>query len=64
MVLTCCNFSEENQKKAGQLGAMEALLEALILHRMNAEVAREVAGAIRNVCWYCGIDQSSLLSHR
>ena len=44
------NFAGENQVKAGQLGVLEALLEALSLHKANAEVALEVAGAIRNMC--------------
>ena len=44
------NFAGKNQVKAGQLGAMEALLESLSLHKANAEVALEVAGAIRNIC--------------
>ena len=51
-----CNVAAENQVKAGQLGAMEALLEALRLHKANAEVAREVAGAIWTICVNNGID--------
>ena len=52
----CCNFADENRIKAGQLGAMEALLEALSLHKANAEVAREVAYALTYICAN-GIDQ-------
>ena len=54
----CCNFADENKSKAGQLGVMEALLEALSLHKANAEVAASVAAAIRNICWHFGTDQS------
>ena len=53
----CCNFADENQVKAGQLGAMEALLDALSLHKANAEVAREVATAFANICRENGIDE-------
>ena len=53
----CCNFADENQVKAGQLGVMEALLEALSLHKANAEVAREVATAISKMCQKNGPDQ-------
>ena len=44
------NFADENQVKAGQLGVLEALVEALSLHKANAEVASWVACAIRNIC--------------
>ena len=46
----CCNFAGENRVKAGQLPVMEALVEALSLHKANAEVASWVACAIRNIC--------------
>ena len=36
--------------KAGQLGVMEALLKALCLHKANADVAREISGALANIC--------------
>ena len=42
--------------KAGQLGVMEALLDALSLHKANSEVSREFSRAIANICYY-GIDQ-------
>ena len=44
------HFAGENQVKAGQLGFLETLVEALSLHKANAEVAILVAGAIRNIC--------------
>ena len=57
MPLTFCDFTVDNRVKAGQLGVMEALLEALSLHKANAEVANIVAGAIGNICNSNGIDQ-------
>ena len=53
----CCNFAAENQVKAGQLRVMEALLEALSLHKANAQVADRVAFAMGNVCANNGIDE-------
>ena len=53
----CCKFLGENQVKAVQLGVMEELLEALILHKANAGVARSVAGAIWTICVNNGNDQ-------
>ena len=52
----CCNFTAKNKVKACQLGVMEALLDALSLHKANAEVARELSRALANIC-YDGIDQ-------
>ena len=52
-----CNFAAENQVQAGVF--MKALLEALNLHKANAEVARDVAGAIWHICLN-GIDQRFL----
>ena len=46
----CCYVAADNQVKAGQLKVMEALLEALSLHKANAEVARVVAAAMRYIC--------------
>ena len=57
MVLPFVAIADENQVKAGQLGVMEALLEALSLHKANAEFAASVAGAIANICGNNGIDQ-------
>ena len=51
-------FADENAAKAGQLGVMEALLEALSLHKVNAEFAASVAFALGNICKN-GIDQQS-----
>ena len=51
------NFAVENQVKAGQLGATEALLEASSVHKASAEVAREVATAFANICRENGIDE-------
>ena len=50
------NFADENHAKAGQLRVMQALLEALSVHKANAEVARLVAFAIVNICRKHGID--------
>ena len=52
----CCNFADENQVKAGQLGVMEALLEALSVHTRTSEVSHWIAGALGNICEN-GIDQ-------
>ena len=50
MVLTfCCNFADENAAKAGKLGVMEALLEALSFHEANVPVIQIVSGAIRDI---------------
>ena len=53
------NFVAQNQVKAGQLGV---ILEALSVHKANAEVAASVAGAIRNICRN-GIDQQSSIEY-
>ena len=45
-----CDVVADNKVKAGQLQVMEALLETLSLHKANAEVARQVAGAMQNIC--------------
>ena len=47
-------FADENKVKAGQLGVMEAVLEALSLHKANAEVAAPVAKAIGVICFFNG----------
>ena len=46
----CCNFAALNQVQTEKLQVMEALLEALSLHKAKSEVAREVAGAIWTIC--------------
>ena len=45
-----CDVAAYNKVKAGKLQVMEALLETLSLHKANAEVARQVAGAMQNIC--------------
>ena len=43
-------FVVNNQVKAGKLGVVQALLQALDLHKANAEVARPVVGALSHIC--------------
>ena len=51
--LFSCNFAAENQGHR----VIPALIDALSLHKVRAEVVREVAGAIRTICVNNGIDQ-------
>ena len=43
-------LSDENQIKAGQLNVMQALVEMMTVHKANAAVAQQAAGALRNIC--------------
>jgi hypothetical protein len=43
-------FTAENQIKAGQLNVMQALLEVMLVHKADANVAQYAAGALRSIC--------------
>ena len=43
-------FSAENKIKAGQLNAMDSLLEMMRLHKADPRVAANAAGALQAIC--------------
>jgi hypothetical protein len=43
-------ISAENQIKAGQLNVIQALVEVMLVHKADAVVAQEAAGALFNIC--------------
>ena len=42
--------SAENQIKAGQLNVMQALVEVMLVHKADANVAENAAAALYNIC--------------
>ena len=43
-------FTAENKRKAGQLNVMQALLDVMLVHKADANVAQQAAGAMLNIC--------------
>ena len=43
-------LSAENKIKAGQLKVMKALVDVMLVHKTDAAVAQQAAGALLNIC--------------
>jgi len=43
-------ISAENKIKAGQLNVIQVLVEVMLVHKADAVVAQNAAGALRNIC--------------
>ena len=49
-ILFLYSFSDENEIKAGKLNVMQALVEVMLVHKADAGVAANAAGALGNIC--------------
>ena len=50
LIIFCYFLLAENRRKAGQLNAMRALVDAMTVHKANARNAEDAAYALGNIC--------------